>query len=39
MQGGQLKIEIDTDWNLRMTGEVREIATGILSVELVVELQ
>jgi diaminopimelate epimerase len=38
MQGGVLKIEIDTDWNLRMTGEVREIATGILSAELMNEL-
>jgi diaminopimelate epimerase len=38
MQGGTLKIEIDTDWNLRMTGEVREIATGILSAELIAEL-
>jgi len=39
MQGGTLKIEIDTDWNLRMTGEVREVATGVLSAELIAELQ
>ena len=38
MQGGELKIEIDNDWNLRMTGEVREVATGVLSDELVAEL-
>lgn len=38
MQGGQLKIEIDNDWNLRMTGEVREVATGFLSAELIEEL-
>jgi diaminopimelate epimerase len=24
--GGTLKIQIDNDWNIRMTGEVREIA-------------
>jgi diaminopimelate epimerase len=34
MQGGTLKIQIDNDWNIRMTGEVREIAKGILSDEL-----
>lgn len=38
MQGGELKIEIDNDWTLRMTGEVREIATGVLSGELIAEL-
>jgi diaminopimelate epimerase len=38
MHGGQLKIEIDNDWNIRMTGEIREIATGVLSAELVAEL-
>ena len=26
MQGGYLKIQIDNDWNIRMTGEVRTIA-------------
>lgn len=35
MQGGELKIEIDNDWNIRMTGEVREVATGVLSAELI----
>ncbi len=39
MQGGQLKIEIDTDWNIRMTGEVREVATGVLSNELIEEIK
>lgn len=39
MQGGQLKIEIDHDWNIRMTGEVREVATGVLSKELIEEIK
>ena len=39
MQGGQLTIEVDNNWNLRMTGEVREIASGILSAELVDDLE
>jgi len=34
MQGGALRIDIDDDWNIRMTGEVKEIASGILSDEL-----
>ena len=34
MPGGNLKLEVDADWNLFLTGEVREIATGILSREL-----
>jgi diaminopimelate epimerase len=37
MPGGELKIEIEDDWNIRMTGEVREIASGTLSDELVEE--
>ena len=32
--GGTLKIEVDEDWNIRLTGEVREIVSGILSREL-----
>ena len=39
MQGGQLKIEIDNDWNIRMTGEVREVATGVLSNDLIEEIK
>ena len=39
MQGGSLKIEIDDDWNVRMTGEVKEIASGILSPELIADLE
>lgn len=35
MKGGNLKIQIDDNWNIRMTGEVREIAAGILSKELI----
>ena len=38
MQGGALKIEIDKDWNIRMTGEVREIARGVLGSELLEDL-
>jgi diaminopimelate epimerase len=39
MPGGNLKIEIDQMWNLKMTGEVREIASGFLSGELVAEFR
>ncbi len=35
MPGGNLKIEIDEDWEIRMTGAVREIASGTLSNELI----
>ncbi len=35
MPGGSLQIEIDDAWNIKMTGEVREIASGILSAELI----
>ena len=35
MPGGNLEIEIDNDWNIEMTGEVREIASGVLSDELI----
>lgn len=35
MMGGELKIRVDDNWNLRMTGEVRQIAEGILSNELI----
>jgi diaminopimelate epimerase len=35
MPGGTLALEIDDDFNIRMTGEVREIASGTLSNELV----
>ena len=34
MPGGKLKISIDENWNIRMTGEVQEICSGILSKEL-----
>jgi diaminopimelate epimerase len=34
MPGGELQIEIDDDWNIRMTGEVKEIASGIISNEI-----
>jgi diaminopimelate epimerase len=35
MPGGNLHIEIDPEWNIQMTGEVREIASGSFSPELV----
>jgi len=35
MPGGELKIFISDDWDIKMTGEVQEICTGILSCELV----
>lgn len=38
MPGGTLQIEIDESWNIRMEGEVREIATGYLSDELVADI-
>jgi diaminopimelate epimerase len=38
MQGGTLKIQIDKNWNIRMTGEVREIARGSLGQELLEDL-
>ena len=38
MPGGNLEIEIDKSWNIRMTGAVREIASGTLSSELLEDL-
>jgi diaminopimelate epimerase len=38
MQGGTLNIQIDSNWNIRMTGEVRSIAGGIFSPELLEDL-
>lgn len=38
MPGGNLAIEINEDWEIRMTGEVREIANGFLSAELIADL-
>jgi diaminopimelate epimerase len=38
MPGGNLAIEISENWQVRMTGEVREIASGILSNELISDL-
>lgn len=38
MPGGNLRIEIDRLWNIKMTGEVREIASGTLSRELIEQL-
>ncbi len=39
MQGGTLKIQIDKEWNIRMTGEVREIARGVLTAEVLEDLE
>lgn len=38
MPGGDLKIEADEQWNMRMTGEVSEIASGNFSRELIAAL-
>ncbi len=38
MPGGELKLEIDEDWQIHMTGEVREICSGVLSAELLSDL-
>lgn len=38
MKGGTLKIQIDENWNIRMTGEVREIARGVLGAEFLQDL-
>jgi diaminopimelate epimerase len=38
MLGGELTITIDTSWNLQMTGEVKQIAEGNLSADLLDEL-
>jgi diaminopimelate epimerase len=38
MPGGNLDIEIDNSWSIRMSGEVREIARGTLSKELLSDL-
>ncbi|WP_457622510.1 diaminopimelate epimerase [Persephonella sp.] len=35
MPGGTLRITVDENWEIRMTGEVQEICTGVLSSELV----
>lgn len=34
MPGGDLSVEIGNDWEIQMIGEVREIASGVLSLEL-----
>ena len=38
MPGGSLQIEIDESWNIRMEGEVKEIASGYLSDELMADV-
>jgi diaminopimelate epimerase len=38
MKGGTLKIQIDNNWNIRMTGEAREIAKGVLTSEVIADL-
>jgi diaminopimelate epimerase len=38
MPGGTLKIQIDREFNIRMTGEVREIARGVLGSEIIEDL-
>ena len=38
MPGGTLQIEVDEAWNIRMEGEVKEIASGYLSDELIEDI-
>jgi diaminopimelate epimerase len=38
MPGGTLRIDIDEAWNIRMEGEVKEIASGYLSDELIADV-
>ncbi|HET6558846.1 MAG TPA: diaminopimelate epimerase [Prolixibacteraceae bacterium] len=38
MPGGILQLEIDENWNIRMEGDVREIASGYLSDELIADV-
>jgi len=38
MPGGTLQIEVDEAWNIRMEGEVKEIASGYLSDELIADV-
>jgi diaminopimelate epimerase len=38
MPGGSLQLEVDDNWVIRMEGEVREIASGYLSNELINDL-
>jgi diaminopimelate epimerase len=35
MPGGKLELEVKNDWNLRLRGEAKQIAEGVLSSELV----
>jgi diaminopimelate epimerase len=39
MQGGQLKINIDKNWDIKLCGEVRQIAEGYLNPELLEDLK
>lgn len=39
MLGGQLEVEVDESWNIKMTGGVRQICEGVLSNELIDDLQ
>ena len=39
MPGGELKIDLAENWAIKMTGEVRQIAEGTLSADLVEELE
>ena len=38
MPGGVLQLEIDEAWNIRMEGEVKEVASGHLSDQLIAEV-
>jgi diaminopimelate epimerase len=35
MPGGELQISIDEEWNIKMTGPVEEICSGVFCKEMV----
>jgi diaminopimelate epimerase len=37
--GGNLNIQISKDWEVRMTGQVRQICQGVLNKELLEEFE
>ncbi len=39
MPGGTLKLEVDDEWNIKMTGEIRQICEGYLDQELVDDMK
>ena len=39
MPGGELKLEVAKDWNITMTGPVRQVCEGVLNAELIEDLE